>query len=214
MDTRCTQSYIFQADPTHRAPQHFCTQLPGCCSFFHERYFPSTNVSGSLLPQIRCGIKSRESFGRFACELREATPPVQRQSFGHRAPCCPQTNGAEDRFGFGFGIDFSPVFLSFIFNSISQLNCTIFFNPIVEYHINFIGGGRPPPPWPTRRRLKLRVVQKICRQLLRALEYLHSREPPVIHSAPGGPTGENWLGGGGAARGTKKKTKHKQKYKT
>eukprot|EP00667_Euglena_gracilis_P001849 EG_transcript_1848 len=31
-------------------------------------------------------------------------------------------------------------------------------------------------------RLKLRVVQKVCRQLLRALEYLHDQDPPVIHS--------------------------------
>eukprot|EP00668_Euglena_longa_P018379 GGOE01022938.1.p1 GENE.GGOE01022938.1~~GGOE01022938.1.p1 ORF type:complete len:792 (-),score=142.23 GGOE01022938.1:1007-3382(-) len=31
-------------------------------------------------------------------------------------------------------------------------------------------------------RLKLRVTQKICRQLLRALEYLHDQDPPVIHS--------------------------------
>jgi WNK lysine deficient protein kinase len=32
------------------------------------------------------------------------------------------------------------------------------------------------------KRLKLKVTQKICRQLLRALHYLHTREPPVIHS--------------------------------
>eukprot|EP00668_Euglena_longa_P022456 GGOE01027945.1.p1 GENE.GGOE01027945.1~~GGOE01027945.1.p1 ORF type:complete len:691 (+),score=177.42 GGOE01027945.1:68-2140(+) len=31
-------------------------------------------------------------------------------------------------------------------------------------------------------RLKLRVTQKVCRQLVKALEYLHSKEPPVIHS--------------------------------
>jgi serine/threonine protein kinase len=31
-------------------------------------------------------------------------------------------------------------------------------------------------------RLKPRVAQKVCRQLVRGLQYLHSRDPPVIHS--------------------------------